>query len=232
MSAQQIDTDPFEDDEVPPVMTAAVHKASKPGAAQLMRTQKQAKHQAALAQKQELTEQAKQLAQIVNLMIAGHSLADIAAATGHSPDSMDRLLQRDMTRYVRNQPALRVYVRQFLSAKYTEMLDAVWDEATDRTHADKLDNQDRALRILKEMGRLHGAEAPVQSEVKVDAAPEAVERMVAVLAQAQGQAYDTSVFDVIPGEVVLEAAEASGLALDRAASAVGEDQPGDTDWAG
>lgn len=191
------------------------------------RTKKQVAAAEKLAEKRELQEDAKQLAQIVNLMIAGHSLADIAAATGHTADEMDRLLARDMSRYVRNQPALRIFVRNFISSKYTGLLDAVWDEATDKTHEFKLENQDRALRILKEMARLHGAEAPTQTEVKVEAAPETVEKMVAFLAGQSGQGYDADVFDTVPGEVIHEAARSAAGELERSAEAVGDPDPDD-----
>lgn len=223
MTSQAVD-DPFEDD-TPPVGTT-----TKAGARALARTAKQAAKQEQVAQRKELTEQSKQLAQIVNLMIAGYSLGDIALATGHTEAEMDRLLQRDMARYVRNQPALRVFVRNFISSKYMGLLDAVWDQATDEDHPEKLENQDRALRILNSMGRLHGAEAPTQAEVKVEASSETVEKMVAALAAKNGQMYDDGIFDVIDAEVVHEAAQASELELERSGAQVGDDQPGDEDF--
>jgi len=173
---------------------------------------------------------AAQLAQIVNLHIAGYSLAEIGASIGASESEVDRMLSNDMARYVRSQPALRTYVRNYVSGKYTELLEAVWDEATDQTHPEKLENSAQALRILKEMSHLHGAAAPVQSEVKVESAPEAVERMVSALSAAKGIGYDTDVFDV---EVIedtgvestdVHAAPAQALAaLEQASKAVEED---------
>lgn len=173
---------------------------------------------------------AQRLAQIVNLHIAGYSLSEIGAAIGATADEVDRLLQRDASRYVRSQPSLRVYVRNFISERYTKLLDAVWDEATDAQHPKKLENQDRALRILDSMRKLHGADAPVQSEVKIDAAPEAVEKLVSVLAAQQGLGYDESVFDVVDAEVVHDAvAESTEATLD-AAERVGEDDEADEEW--
>jgi hypothetical protein len=149
---------------------------------------------------------AQRLAQVANLFIAGHDLESIGAAIGASADEVDRMLQEDMARYVRNQPALRVFVRNFISARYTGLLDAVWDEATDKNHKEKLEHQDRALRILDRMAKLHGAEAPTQAEIQVSAAPEAVDKMVQAIASAAGLGYDTSIFDVVPGEMVHNAA--------------------------
>lgn len=209
----------------------------KPGARPLVRSPKQQAasekaeqaRQLALAQTQ-AQQAAQRLAQIVNLHIAGYSLAQIGLAIGASESEVDRMLQMDAARYVKSQPALRVYVRNFISEKYTGLLEAVWDEATDKTHAEKLEHQDRALRILDRMARLHGAEAPTQAEVKVDAAPEAVEKMVAVLAQAQGLGYDSSIFDTVPGEVVHDAAVASHDATVVSGNAVGLPTEEDEEW--
>ena len=191
-------------------MTEQPALAPKGRAAPLVKTPQQkalAKRQEAAAEKQSLEKaNAQRLAQIVNLHIAGYSLSQIGNAIGASAEDVDRMLQQDASRYVRSQPALRVYVRNWISERYTKMLDAVWEEATDKTHRDKLENQDRALRILDRMERLHGASAPTQTEVKVEAAPEAVERLVQALSQQQGMGYDVNIFDVIDGEVVHEAA--------------------------
>ncbi len=176
---------------------------------------------------------AARLAQIVNLHIAGFSLEQIGNSIGATAEEVDRMLSADASRYIRNQPSLRTYVRNYISGKYTELLEAVWDEATDKNHRDKLENQDRAFRLLKEMGNLHGAAAPTQTEVKVEAAPEAVEQLVASLAASQGLGYDMSVFDapaVVPGEVVHQAVEQSARALEVSGNAVEDDQPGDTEW--
>lgn len=173
---------------------------------------------------------AARLAQVANLLIAGHSLTSIGAAIGASAEEVDQMLQRDMSRYVRNQPALRVFVRNYLSSKYTAMLDAVWDEATDKMHREKLEHQDRALRILKEMGKLHGAEAPTQSEVKVDAAPETVDALVARIAAAQGMGYDTSIFDVVPGTVVHQAAASTAALVERTEDDVEQPQIDDQEF--
>jgi len=169
---------------------------------------------------------AAQLAQIVNLLIAGHSFADIGAAIGASEDEVEQMMATETARYVRTQPALRVFVRNWISSKYTEMIEVDWPFAVDPNSAERLDNQDRISRMLKEMGRLHGAEAPVQSEIKMDAAPEAVEHLVAALAASQGLGYNANVFDTIPGSVVHDAVEQSHAALEvsgnRVEQSVGE----------
>ena len=152
--------------------------------------------------------QAAQLAQIVNLHIAGFSLGDIGASVGKTADEIDRMLREDTARYVRTQPALRTYVRNYISGKYDKLLEAVWDEATDRGHPKKLENQDRAVRILERMAKLHGADAPTQAEVKIETQPEAVEAMVKALAASQGMAYDDSVFDVVDAEIIHDGVEA------------------------
>lgn len=172
--------------------------------------------------------QAAQLAQIVNLTIAGLTFEEIGASIGASADEIERRLMNDTARYVRTQPALRAYVRQWISGKYLKMIDADWDAAIDVTSAEKLDNQDRVMRMLDRMAKLHGAEMPVQSEVKLDAAPEAVERLVAALAAGQGLGYDTSIFDVVEGEVVHEAAVQTDKALEVSGNRIddaGEGEP-------
>lgn len=181
------------------------------------------------AEKAALAADAARLAQIINLQIAGFTLADIGARIGATEQEVDRLLNRDMARYVRNQPALRTYVRNYISGKYSDLLEAVWDEATDKTHKEKLEHQDRALRILDKMAKLHGAEAPSQTEVKVDAAPEAVERLVHALAASQGLGYDDSIFDVVPGSLVHDVAEESRAALNVSGNAVSQPQGDEPD---
>lgn len=140
------------------------------------------------------------------------------------------MLSADTARYVKSQPALRTYVRNYISGKYTELLETVWDRATDDQHVENLEAQDRALRILDRMGRLHGAEAPVQSEVKVESAPEAVEELVKRLASAQGLGYNMNVFDTVSGTVVHSdierAVEQSARALEVSGNAV-EESDGD-----
>lgn len=172
--------------------------------------------------KQELSPSSARLAQIVNLHIAGFTLEQIGKATGSTPEEIERMLQSDTARYVRSQPALRVYVRNWVSERYTQLLDAVWDEATDKQHPNKLENQDRAMRILDSMRKLHGADAPVQAEVTVDAAPEAVEKLVSALASGQGLGYDDSIFDgqVVDAEVVHDAVDQAHAALEVSAAAV------------
>lgn len=198
--------------------------AEKGKAVPVKRTPKQKAAQTRASQQQLDRANAQRLAQIVNLMISGYSIADIAAATGATPDEIERMLMNDVSRYVRTQPALRVYVRNFVSKKYTDLLDAVWDDATDKKSQRKYDGQIAAVRILERMTKLYGADAPSQTEIKVEAAPEAVEKMVSVLAQAQGLGYDMDIFnhDIVDGEVVHEAAEQAEAALEQSSEAVAE----------
>lgn len=171
---------------------------------------------------------AARLAQIVNLHIAGYSLQQIGDAIGCSAAEVDRMLTQDTARYVKSQPALRVYVRNWISEKYGKMLKAVEPMATDPDHDQLLESQDRMLRILKEMARLHGAEAPVQSEIKVETAPEAVQKMVDALAQSNGLDYDPDIFDAeVIEDMVDEVIEETESDLLDASEMVGEDQPGD-----
>lgn len=199
-------------------------KTDKSGAVAKKRSKKAEKAAQERAEKQALAnaEQAaaQRLAQIVNLIIGGHSFASIGAAIGSSAEEVEQMLQRDAGRYVRTQPALRTYVRNFISEKYTGLLDAVYTEATTTGHAQKLEHQDRALRILKEMAKLHGAEAPTQSEVTVEASPEAVEKLVAKFAAQQGVGYDVDVFDAEIVEDVHEAHDEAVLALEESSAAV------------
>lgn len=175
---------------------------------------------------------AERLAQVVNLKIAGHSFEDIGVAIGASAKEVEQMLATDVARYVRSQPALRVYVRDWVSEKYTQLLDAVWDEATDKDHPRKLEHQDRAMKVLDSMRKMHGADLPVQSEVKIETAPEAVEKLVSALAATQGLGYDVSIFDaeVIDEDDVHDAVEQSAEALADSAAHVGESTDDETDW--
>lgn len=225
MSAQP-DEDDFDDllpDDLAPKKAAAPLVRSKRQQQAVVKRAEEDAAAAALAAARTVTQQrAAQLAQIVNLHIGGYSLEAIGAAIGASADEVDRMLANETARYVKTQPALRTYVRNFVSGKYSELLDAVWTEATDRKHPEKLDNQDRALKILNNMARLHGAEAPTQTEIKVEQAPEAIDNLVQRISAAQGMGYDVSVFDTVPGEVVHAAVEQSARALEVSGNAVEE----------
>lgn len=159
---------------------------------------------------------ASRLAQVVNLVIAGHSFDEIGASIGASADEVEKMLNTDVDRFVRSQSSLRVWVRKFISDKYLGLLDSVYDQAKDDTNKDQLEYQVAAVRVLERLGKLHGAEMPTQAELKVEARPEAVEKLVAQLASGAGLGYDVSVFDTIPGEVVHDAAQASPAALSAA----------------
>lgn len=178
------------------------------GLANLTPAQKAAATRAARKAEQERLDKAnaQRLAQIVNLHIAGFDLAEIGAQIGASADEVDRLLAADAARYVRSQPALRTYVRNWISARYAQMIEADWEEATDRSHPKKLENQDRVDRFLSQMAKLHGAPAPVQTEVTIEHAPEAIDRMVATLAAQRGLTYDDDIFDadVVEDDGVVE----------------------------
>ena len=152
------------------------------------------------------------------------------------------MISTDATRYVRSQPQLRTWVRNWTSGKYTELLEAVWTEASAKEgevldggtkpvpHKVRMDSQDKALRILDAMRKLHGADAPTQTEVKVEAAPEAVEALVKSLSRDQGLDYDETVFDVVDAEVVHDAVEQAAHAEQVSGNAVGEDADGDEEW--
>lgn len=210
-----------------PEIPVRTPEENKKAAKKLTRSEAQAvKSELALARTAK-QQHAAQLAQLANLVIAGYSFEQIGASIGATADEVERMLVNDTARYVRTQPSLRIFVRNFISGKYAELLEAVWDQAVDQDHPLKLENQDRAVRLLDRMAKLHGAEAPTQSEVKVDAAPEAVEKMVAALAASRGQGYDDSIFDVIDAEVVHEAVEESADELERSAREAGEPQEDD-----
>lgn len=215
---------------------------AKGAAKPLQRTQKQTK--AALArQARDAAEadlraahdkkaaEAAQLAQIVNLYIAGYSFLDIGLAIGATENEVENILASQTQMFVRNQATLRTFVRNYVSGKYTKLLDAVWDEATNKKHPEKLENQDRAIKILDRMARLHGAEAPTQTEVKIETAPEDVDRLVSAISKAQGLGYDVNVFDVVETEVgadgVHRAVESSLAALEASSVAVEQVQPED-----
>lgn len=153
------------------------------------------------------------VAQMANLHMAGMSLEEIGNALGATVEEVEQMLNSDMNRVIRNQPQLRQWARKWLSGKYTQLLDVNWKDATDVESKVRFEAQDRALRTLDSLRKLHGADAPTQTEVVVDAAPEAIDAIVNALAKQEGLAYqDPTVFDVIDVEQVHEAAEQTAVA--------------------
>lgn len=223
--AEQFDPDDELPDELDEVLD---NLPAKKGAKPLVRTQEQVEKASIVAAQAASAQQAAQLAQIVNLHIAGFSLAQIGAQIGASADEVDRMLSNEAARYVRNQPALRTYVRNFISSKYLGLLEAVWDQSVDKNNIRQLEYVDRSQRILAQMGRLHGAEAPTQSEVKVEATPEAVDRIVQAIAAGQGLGYDTDIFDIDPADIH-EATVQADDAVVVSGNAVETPQEGETD---
>lgn len=170
---------------------------------------------------------ALQLAQIVNLHLAGYSLSEIGLSIGATEREVDRLLTQNTARYIKNQPSLRAYVRNYISGQYLELLGPVMPKATDPSDPLFLESQDRALRTLDRLAKLHGAEAPVQKEVTIEAAPEAVEKLVAALADRSGLGYDESIFDGEFEEDVADAVEQQHAALEAASAEVERPSEGD-----
>ncbi|MGH8465657.1 MAG: hypothetical protein ACRER5_16060 [Pseudomonas sp.] len=225
MSAQQIEPD----DELPDDLDEMLDDLpAKKGAKPLVRTPAQQAKQSLVAAQAASAQQAAMLAQIVNLHIAGFSLAQIGQQIGASADEVDRMLSTEAARYVRNQPALRTYVRNFISSKYLGLLEAVWDQSVDQTNVRQLEYVDRSQRILAQMGRLHGAEAPTQSEVKVEATPEAVDKIVQAIAAGQGLGYDTDIFDIDPADIH-EAVITSAEQVEVSGNAVETQEEGESD---
>lgn len=214
-----------EEDDLDSLLDEVTAPVPKKGAKPLKRSRKQVEARreaeslaAATAAKQSA---AQRLAQIVNLHISGMSYAQIGLAIGASEAEVERMLDEATNRYIRTQPALRVHVRNYISAKFTEMLEA--DKAAfDPKHKAKLEHQDRVIRILDRLAKLHGADAPSQTEIKVEAAPESVAQMVEALSRAQGMGYDTDIFDTVPGTVVHDAAVDSVRALEVSGNQLGE----------
>lgn len=237
MSAQPVDPDELSDllpDDLQPGVIPA-----KAGAVPVRRTPKQiaAAEKAARDRKAALeianaaeaaNLKAQRLAQIVNLHIGGYSLSAIGAAIGASEAEVDRMLSEETARYVRTQPALRTYVRNYISSKYAGLLEATYTQATDKNHSQQLEYVDRVQRVLAQMGRLHGAEAPTQTEIKVEAAPEAVDRLVQALASGQGLGYDADIFDAeVLEDTVQEVVEETSAALVVSGNAVEESDGND-----
>lgn len=164
---------------------------------------------------------ALRLAQMANLHMAGMSLTEIGAALHATPDEVDRMLSQDAARYVRSQPQLRQWTRRYLSGKYTELLGVNWEDATNVESKVRFEAQDRALRTLDSLRKLHGADAPVQTEVKIEAAPEAIDAIVTALAAQEGLAYqDPTAFDVVDADVVYEAVQQTAVAEIEAAEQI------------
>lgn len=202
----------------------------KPKGKPIVRTAKQQKAIEKVEAERSLVDQrtkakadAAQLAQVVNLVIAGHSFEEIGASIGASAAEVENMVTHGAARYVRTQPALRTWVRNWINAKYTALIDTNWDIATDPMHPEKLEHQDRVLKMLTGMERLHGAAAPTQSEVKVEHSHDAVEKLVRHLAERQGQGYDVSIFDdddIVEGEVIHDSAQSALAALEQASKQV------------
>lgn len=180
------------------------------------------------AQRQALEKaHAVQLAQVVNLHLAGYSLAEIGLSIGATEREVDRMLTRDTARYIKNQPSLRTFVRNYISGQYLELLGPVMPKAKNPNDPLFLESQDRALRTLDRLAKLHGAEAPVQKEVTIEAAPEAVEKLVQALADRSGLGYDADIFDAEFEEDVADAVEQQHAALEAASAEVERPSEGD-----
>lgn len=225
-------------DDLPDDLPVPPAPKPKKGGVPMVRTPKQvaaaakraeaAKREADLRTAQEAqAEKSKQLAQIVNLYIGGYSFADIGAAIGATEAEVDRMINSETARFVKNQPALRTFVRNFVSEKYLGLLEAVYDQATDKADEKQLEYVAAANKVLAQMGRLHGAEAPTQSEVKVESAPEVVDNLVKKIAAAQGRGYDENIFDVDEDDIH-EAHVVATEAVVVSGNAVEEDDDADT----
>lgn len=219
-------------DDLTDLLPDSLQPQMKKQAVPLVRTKAQSKamvkREAKAAREAELAASAARLAQIVNLHIGGYSLSAIGAAIGATAEEVDRLLTSDTARYVRSQPALRTYVRNWVSERYMKMIEADWTAASDENHRDKLEHQDRVMRMLNNMAKLHGAEAPTQTEVTLDTAPETVDRLVARIAASQGMGYDDSIFDIEPADIH-EAVMVSGNAVTESGAALEQPQEGESD---
>lgn len=231
--------EPDETDELDDLLDNLPVHPGKRGAKPLKRTTKQkeaAEKALAAREASDAAEAAKtaalshdaKLAQIANLLIAGHTFDSIGASIGATGAEVEAMMNAESSRFVRNQPALRTFVRNYISSKYTDLLDTVWAGATDKNHKDMLEHQAAAVRVLERMGRLHGADAPVQKEVKIESAPEQVNALVNMLAQRSGMGYDVDIFDTVPGTVVHSASEAAHEALEVSGNDV-EESDGDDD---
>lgn len=205
---------------------------SKGKAVALKRTKKQAAAAKKAAERQEAEDlrqadvaAAQQLAQMVNLKIAGHSFASIGAAIGKTADEVEQMFEREAGRYIRTQPALRAYARNMISEKTMGLLEATYDQAVDTKRPDQLEYVASAQKTLRDLARLHGADAPTQSEVTVAASDETVEALVNSLAQGKGLSYDMDVFDLDP-EDVEEMVEQSHAALEASEATLDQDTSG------
>lgn len=214
---------------------------ARPKPTPLVRTSKQVEtlEQVAEADRIKAEQQAQQLAvqqasmrtaQIANLLIAGHTFESIGASIGATAEEVESMLNADSTRYIRSQPALRQWVRRWASGQYSELLESVWKQATDPKHRDQLAYQDRARPLVERIVKLHGAEAPTQAEVKVEAAPESVQKIVNAIAASQGLGYDVDIFDgadedTVDAVLVQETHDAEQAAADQADQEQADDQP-------
>lgn len=168
---------------------------------------------------------AQRAAQVANLLIAGYSYEEIGASIGATAQEVEKMLTGDVARYIRTQPALRQWTRRWLSGKMTGLLEAVYDQAVDPTHRDQLAYHDRARATLKDLAKLHGAEAPTQVEVEMPNVTDAVQQVLDKVAASQGLAYDVDVFDLDP-EDITEMTEHEAKALEAAEQEVDDDQTG------
>lgn len=168
---------------------------------------------------------AQRAAQVANLLIAGYSYEEIGASIGATAQEVEKMLTGDVARYIRTQPALRQWTRRWLSGKMTGLLEAVYDQAVDPTHRDQLAYHDRARATLKDLAKLHGAEAPTQVEVEMPNVTDAVQQVLDKVAASQGLAYDVDVFDLDP-EDITEMTEHEAKALEAATQEVDDDQTG------
>lgn len=226
----------------PKIKGQPLQRTAKQQAAIERAAEKRAEAEDLARQQSEADAVAATQAQLANLVIAGFSFEQIGASIGASPAEVERMLNESSARYVRTQSSLRIWTRNYLSGQYAKMLEVDMPIATDPNRADMLEHQDRAIRILSQLAKLHGAEAPSQSEVKVETAPEAIEKMVERLSRERGTGFDLEVFDLDDDDIVeINEAAASApaqslAALERASAEVeqilDEDEHTDEMWEG
>lgn len=121
---------------------------------------------------------AKQVAHILNLQIAGWTLDEVAAATKMSREAVEDLLLRHQRRFVKNQKELVAHMRGLASDRLDRLLKSVWADATDDESPKQFAAQDRALRNIEQQRKLWGLDAPAQVEISHRPSDEAVADLV------------------------------------------------------
>jgi len=152
--------------------------------------------------------EARTIAHVINLQIAGWTLDEIATHMELPREMLVSALIAHQKRFVKNQADLREYMRGLAGDRLDALLKAVWADATNPESPRQFPAQDRALKNIESQRKLWGLDAPNQVEISHKPTDEAVADLVQQVHHAltgipmeDEDILDIAEADVLPDEV-------------------------------